>query len=335
MTRRIDTRFRCVWSNWPAGAREQRTSMANRFADNAFTSRQALDPDLRKVARFLPRGHALHRGYKSQRAVMRLDRQRRPAAQCTGYRGQRTRQGPLHRPPGLPVRAPALLWIHGGGTIMGTAVQDDKFCRKLSRLTGIAVAAVEHRLAPEHPTRHRSKTVMQPCYGWRVNHGWTRIESPSAGPVPVDISRQRSRNGRTIATTSSSPIKCWFIRCSTIAPAQTATAPSASCGPKTTTNWPGSGTSNGADPDEAAPARRPDLSGLPPAWIGVGNVGPLLPGVPGIRATPARGGRARPRGNRPRRVPRVRPARGQGADLGEILRQPARPAMGRPGRAGG
>ena len=29
---------------------------------------------------------------------------------------------------------------------------------------------------------------------------------------------------------------------------------------------------NGADPIEAAPARRADLSGLPPAWIGVGTL---------------------------------------------------------------
>jgi acetyl esterase/lipase len=29
---------------------------------------------------------------------------------------------------------------------------------------------------------------------------------------------------------------------------------------------------NGADPKEAVPSRRDDLSGLPPAWIGVGTV---------------------------------------------------------------
>ena len=29
---------------------------------------------------------------------------------------------------------------------------------------------------------------------------------------------------------------------------------------------------NGADPVEAAPARREDLSGLPPAWVGVGTL---------------------------------------------------------------
>ena len=47
--------------------------MASRLSDNAFTSRQALDPGLRKVARFLPRGYALHRGYRVQRALMQPD----------------------------------------------------------------------------------------------------------------------------------------------------------------------------------------------------------------------------------------------------------------------
>jgi acetyl esterase/lipase len=93
--------------------------VANRFPDHAFTSRQALDPGLRKVARFLPRGYALHRGYKVQRALPQL----------MGNAG-RLRTVPvvavnehvkvrLHRPTGLPDRAPALLWIHGGATIMG------------------------------------------------------------------------------------------------------------------------------------------------------------------------------------------------------------------------
>lgn len=34
---------------------------------------------------------------------------------------------------------------------------------------------------------------------------------------------------------------------------------------------------NGADPLEAVPARRQDLSGLPPAWIGVGSLDLFYP----------------------------------------------------------
>lgn len=125
--------------------------MANGLPDNAYTSPHVLDPGLRKVARFLPRGYALHRGLKLQRAIMNLmgnaGRIRTvPVAAVNEHVSVR-----LHRPAGLADHAPALLWIHGGGTIMGHAAQDDKYLRQLSQLTGVAIAAVEHRLAPEHP----------------------------------------------------------------------------------------------------------------------------------------------------------------------------------------
>jgi acetyl esterase/lipase len=45
----------------------------------------------------------------------------------------------------------ALLWIHGGGLVMGSAKQDDRFCRKVADELGVFVASVEYRLAPENP----------------------------------------------------------------------------------------------------------------------------------------------------------------------------------------
>jgi acetyl esterase/lipase len=44
-----------------------------------------------------------------------------------------------------------MLWMHGGGYVMGTAAQDDALCRHLARALGIVVAAVDYRLAPESP----------------------------------------------------------------------------------------------------------------------------------------------------------------------------------------
>jgi acetyl esterase/lipase len=45
----------------------------------------------------------------------------------------------------------ALLWIHGGGLIIGSAVQDDRFCAQVARDLGIVIVSTEYRLAPEHP----------------------------------------------------------------------------------------------------------------------------------------------------------------------------------------
>jgi len=45
----------------------------------------------------------------------------------------------------------ALLWIHGGGYVLGTADADDLTCRQLASETGAVVVSVDYRLAPETP----------------------------------------------------------------------------------------------------------------------------------------------------------------------------------------
>jgi acetyl esterase/lipase len=246
--------------------------MATASGKHVFTSRQALDPGLRKVARLLPRGYALYGGYRLQRRLMNLIGNARrmrhvPVAAVNEHVTVR-----LHRPADLPDRAAAMLWIHGGGTIMGHAAQDDKFLRKLSHITGVAVAAVEHRLAPEHPY----PTPVEDCYAallWLARQPWVdpgrvAVGGASAGGhfAAAVAQRAHDRNevelafqmlvypmlddrtganrngpGRIIWTESDNQHAWrWYLK--------------------------------GADPKEAAPARREDLSGLAPAWIGVGTL---------------------------------------------------------------
>lgn len=246
--------------------------MANKFPDGAFTSRQAVDPGLRMAARFLPRGYALHRGLKIQRAVMNL-------FSSTG----RIRDVPvaavdehvtvrLHRPGNLPARSPALLWVHGGGTIMGHASQDDKYLRKLSQFTGVAIAAVEYRLAPEHPY----PIPVEDCYAalvWLARQTWVdpdriAVGGASAGGLFAAALAHRAHDrkevklvfqmlvypmldDRTGAERDGRKRLMWTATDNQLA-----------------WQW----YLNGADPKEAAPARRKDLSGLAPAWIGVGTL---------------------------------------------------------------
>lgn len=54
----------------------------------------------------------------------------------------------LFRPTSTAESTPALLWIHGGGYVLGRASQDDKLCRRFSRELGATVASVDYRLAP-------------------------------------------------------------------------------------------------------------------------------------------------------------------------------------------
>src|SRR6195952_1042119 len=108
-------------------------------------------PDLRRVARSAPRARV---GPRTLKLIRRLS----PAVQ----RGATSRDVEalilgsgvglrLHRPAGGSRPGPALLWIHGGGYVIGSAQQDDDLCRRFARELGVTVAAVDYRLAPEHP----------------------------------------------------------------------------------------------------------------------------------------------------------------------------------------
>jgi len=45
----------------------------------------------------------------------------------------------------------ALLYIHGGGFVIGSIATHDSICRRLARDSGRVVCSLEYRLAPEHP----------------------------------------------------------------------------------------------------------------------------------------------------------------------------------------
>ena len=227
-------------------------------------------PDLRKVARFAPRALVGPRSLRVIRTLSGLQRGRSHGdveALILGS-GVGVR---LHRPAGVSQPGPALLWIHGGGYVIGSAQQDDELCRRFARVLGVTVVAVDYRLAPEHPY----PAPLEDCYAaltWlaalpAVDPARIAIGGASAGgglaAALALLARDRGEitptlqvlaypmlDDRSGSTPEHPNYRLW--------------------GPKSNRfGW--AAYLGNADPKVAVPARHDDLSGLPPAWIGVGT----------------------------------------------------------------
>lgn len=67
----------------------------------------------------------------------------------------------LFRPTGALEPTPALVWIHGGGYVIGNAEQYDRICSKFSRRLGVTVASVDTAWRQNIRIPFRSKTAMR------------------------------------------------------------------------------------------------------------------------------------------------------------------------------
>ena len=188
----------------------------------------------------------------------------------------------VFQPPSAAAAVPALLWIHGGGLILGTPEQDDATNLMLSRELGIAVFSASYRLAPEHPAPaalddlvagFRELVARADEFG--VDPARIVIGGASAGgglaaalaqrlldeggPQPVfQLLVYPMLDDRTALRDDIDErnLRLW-------SPASNRYAWSAYLGPDASATGIHS---------SVVPARRGDLRGLPPAWIGVGTL---------------------------------------------------------------
>lgn len=94
-----------------------------------YVSSPDIHPDLQFAAKLFPRGVGLPRSLSTLRALIRVSGMipRRGVRSVAVNDNVSVR---VHLPKNLIEPSPALLWIHGGGYVMGTARQDDVFCRR-------------------------------------------------------------------------------------------------------------------------------------------------------------------------------------------------------------
>ncbi|MCV7028112.1 alpha/beta hydrolase [Mycobacterium sherrisii] len=230
-------------------------------------------PDLRRIARIVPRQLVSRRSLSTIRLLTALRERRNAAASrhaevITLASGAGVR---LFRPPGVTAPAPALVWIHGGGYVMGSAKQDDRVCHGFSTRLGITVASVEYRLAPEH----RYPIPLEDCYSvltWlaglpAVDRNRVAIGGASAGGGLAASLALLARDRGEVAPVFQLLAYPMLDDRSSLAPEN----PDYRLWNTRSNEFGWAAYLGDADPQVAVPARRGDLSGLPPAWIGVGT----------------------------------------------------------------
>ncbi|ULE34569.1 alpha/beta hydrolase [Mycobacterium sp. IDR2000157661] len=230
-------------------------------------------PDLRRIARYIPRQVVTPVTLPVIRMVTRLQGRHTPddVEALTLGSGVGVR---LFRPAGVTQPGPALLWIHGGGYIIGTAAQDDVLCRRFARELGATVASVDYRLAPEHPY----PAPLEDCYSaltWLAG-------LPSVDPARVAIGGASAGGGLAASLALHArdrgevPLAAQLLVYPMLDDRTVDRAGLDNPGHRL---WNQSSNKFGwaaylgdADRDVAVPARRQDLGGLPPAWMGVGTL---------------------------------------------------------------
>lgn len=229
-------------------------------------------PELERAARFIPRTIITPRTLPVIRAASRLLLRGTPAGVETLTLGSGVGVR-LHRPPGATGTGPALLWIHGGGYLIGTAAQDDATCRRYARELGITVAAVDYRLAPEHPY----PTPLEDCYSALT---WL-ARLPAVDPAQVAIGGASAGGGLAAAlallardrgeVALAAQILVYPMLDDRSATTHGLDHPNHRMWTQPANRYGWASYLGDADPNVAVPARRDDLAGLPPAWLGVGT----------------------------------------------------------------
>lgn len=173
----------------------------------------------------------------------------------------------------------ALLWIHGGGLVMGTPEQGEGLCSRLATELGIMVVSVDYRLAPEHPF----PAGLDDCY---AALGWVHRNADILGIDPTRLAVGGDSAGGGLAASLAQvvldrggPKLCFQLLQYPMLDDRTALRSGLDglVWTMRSNRWAwrsylGHALTAPEHRPFASPSRRTDLDGLPPAWIGVGSV---------------------------------------------------------------
>lgn len=163
-------------------------SMTNEFRPTPAEIRSRLDPDIRAMLDANPfppitaetlEATRVSRYSQVNEADLSSSVTRR-SVQIPGRDGAPDVSLRIHRPTDAKGALPCLVWMHGGGLVMGSSIQDDlRFDRWCVRHNFMAVS-IEYRLAPETPY----PGPLEDCY---VGLRWVSEQAGDLGVDPLMI----------------------------------------------------------------------------------------------------------------------------------------------------
>lgn len=187
----------------------------------------------------------------------------------------------LYKPTMVDAPTPVLLWMHGGGYVMGRPEQDDVSCIEYARDLGISVVSVDYRCAPKDPF----PAALEDCY--------TALEWVVSNSQQLGIDHQRiAVGGASAGGGLAACLAQYAYDQGEIKPVfqllvypmlDDRTVLRTDIDDRRTIAWNQRSNKFGWEsylgrkcgeedvPEYAVPARRNNLSGLAEAWIGVGT----------------------------------------------------------------
>jgi len=178
---------------------------------------------------------------------------------------------------------PVLLWMHGGGFVIGSVASYDAICRALANRAGCIVVSVDYRLAPEHPFPAAPEDCLA---AWR----WVAAEAAALGGDPARIALGGDSAGGNLAAVTAigaraaggrQPVLQLLVYPVTAPAPESASAHAFAKGYLLTRRnmlwFMDHYRGGGPVPMDwrFAPLLAPDLSGLPPALVQVAEYDPL------------------------------------------------------------
>ena len=177
---------------------------------------------------------------------------------------------------------PAVVWIHGGGYVGGDPAQDHGLCNLIARRTHGLVVSVDYRRAPQHPY----PAALEDCWSGLT---WVHEHAKELGvdPSRVAVGGSSAGGGLAAALTQRARDEGLPLAFQLLVSPLLDDAPGAGgvevpglgefvwTARSNAEGWAAYLGHPAGEPDErpwAVPARAQDLSGLPDAWIGVGDL---------------------------------------------------------------